>query len=380
MAKKVDKNKKNKSKVKSATNKKVVVKATPAKKSKGTASMVKAKKIKKVPVPPKASKSKVKITAKGKVNLREKDVKKVQKKGMVKVPKSSSVLMKDKKKVVAKGKLSVEKTKKTKIKAVEPQVKVKLSKKELKGIDKKNSAKVSLKNGDKEKAKAKDKDKDKKRGKVKEQPVKEEIVVRKRGRPAKEKTAEQMANGKSATGKDKKIKASERFRDDSAVALETATKVDIEKEIKESLVEEIFALSENFSIREIFDSLKVADYFQSDSDECLEKDCDNPDTTLGYCRYHYIKNWADIKKKQNILLEGKLQKFVMDLMEKYPIKYLEAVLADLADEKAFYNSLKELDIESAAEVFDDVDNDLVEDEQDIAFETKGLTSKDFEEI
>ena len=201
----------------------------------------------------------------------------------------------------------------------------------------------------------------------------QEVVAAKKGRQAKE---DSKKNEEAAP-----IKGRGRGRSDDIINVsESSFKVDIEKEIKESLVEEILSLSESFSIKSIFDSLKLVDYFQSDSDECIEKDCDNPDTTLGYCRYHYIKNWADIKKKQNILLDGKLQRFVTELMEKYPIKYLEAVLTDLADEKAFYNSLKELDIESAAEVFDDVDNDLVEDEQDIAFETKGLSSKDFEEI
>ena len=156
------------------------------------------------------------------------------------------------------------------------------------------------------------------------------------------------------------------------------SKNDIANDVKESFAEEILALSENFALKDIFESIKLTDYFQNDTDECLEKNCDNPDTTLGFCRFHYIKNWSDIKKKQSILVEGKLQDFIDDIVSKYPIKYLELILNDLTDEKAFFGSLKELDIESTGDSFDDVE-DVIEDEQDIAFETKGLISKEIED-
>jgi hypothetical protein len=53
------------------------------------------------------------------------------------------------------------------------------------------------------------------------------------------------------------------------------------------------------------------------------------------------------------------------------MKYIEAIVQDLADDKSFNHVLKDLDIETEEadlENFDD--EDLLDDDQDIAFETK----------
>jgi len=129
-------------------------------------------------------------------------------------------------------------------------------------------------------------------------------------------------------------------------------------------------LSEDHSLKDIFDAIQSVSFFVSSSDECSERGCENPATTLGYCRYHYIVNWKSIKRKQAILEEGKLQQFIEELVDKYPAKFIENILGDLDDEKTFVSVLKELNIE-ADESFDDVDDLDGEDDQDMAYETKG---------
>jgi hypothetical protein len=147
-----------------------------------------------------------------------------------------------------------------------------------------------------------------------------------------------------------------------------------EDQIRDHLSEEFTALSEDFSLKDIFEAVRLLDFFTVDSDECIEKNCDNPATTLGYCRYHYIRNWKDIKKKQSILMEGKLQDYIEDLAVKYPPKYIEAIINDLAEDKAFMGVLKELNIESDD---DEAFDDDADDDQDIAYETKQTVKTSF---
>ncbi|PIP94648.1 MAG: hypothetical protein COW00_09030 [Bdellovibrio sp. CG12_big_fil_rev_8_21_14_0_65_39_13] len=141
-----------------------------------------------------------------------------------------------------------------------------------------------------------------------------------------------------------------------------------ERELREILKEEVLGLTEEFSLREIFEGIRSINLIPNELDECLEKGCDNPATTSGYCRYHYIKSWKDIKKKQTLISEGKLQAFIEDLVKKYPSKVIENILSDLADEKSFYSVLKEMDIEATEDSFEDADEDLVDDDADISVE------------
>lgn len=168
--------------------------------------------------------------------------------------------------------------------------------------------------------------------------------------------------------------------DEGDLELEEVERDDSESKLKESLTEEILALSEDFSLRDILDSFKTLDFFKGESSECMEKGCENPETTMGYCRYHYIKNWTDIKRKQGILQEGKLQALMGELVERFPVKNLEAILNDLADDKTFYRVLQELNIETGNENFDEAaDDSFDEDDFDFAFEAKAVIRGDFEE-
>ena len=129
------------------------------------------------------------------------------------------------------------------------------------------------------------------------------------------------------------------------------------QEAVEKIYDKVITLSEDFSLEDIHTAIKNIDFFASKDDECLEKNCDSPLTTLGYCRYHYIKNWKFIKTKQQILHDGKLAVLIEELISKFPMKYSEAVLTDLQDDKSFYAALRELNIEADFDDFEDAEED-----------------------
>jgi hypothetical protein len=160
--------------------------------------------------------------------------------------------------------------------------------------------------------------------------------------------------------------------------LTKSQKKTIASEAREKVSESIGDLNGEYSLKEIFQAIKTLEFYTSDSDECLARGCENPATTSGYCRFHYISSWKDIKKKQRILEEGQLQEFIEGLVEKYPIKFIESLVSDLTDEKSFFAILKEMDIDADEESYEDIEEGD-DDDQDIAFETKGSASPRFEE-
>ena len=176
----------------------------------------------------------------------------------------------------------------------------------------------------------------------------------------------------SATGTKGK-KASGKFQE------EVALDKDIEKKIvsassqklKEEVTEEVLQLAEDYRLNEIFESIRDITYFQNYSDECLERNCDAPASTKGFCRLHYISNWKNVKKREAILIDGKLQDFIEDLAKKYPLKSIELVLNDLSDEKSFFAALNEMDIESMDDDQDTISEEGADDDdQDMALRLK----------
>ena len=156
-------------------------------------------------------------------------------------------------------------------------------------------------------------------------------------------------------------------------------------ELEAKVNDEIEDLAENFSWDEISDAISTLDFFVDHrSDDCAEKGCDNLRTTQQYCRLHYIANWYDIKRKREILKEGKLQEYIEELISKYPPKYIESILGDLTDDKDFYKALNDLNITTEFEEFDedfDTGDNPDEADDDIEMETRTFapTKPRFEE-
>jgi len=189
-----------------------------------------------------------------------------------------------------------------------------------------------------------------------------EDVSKKAGRPAKETPPEDDLVGASDDGE-----WEEEDIDLGEIESEKRN-FTIDSELKDILVGDILSRADGDSLKEIFTSIRDPKYFTSGVDECIERNCDNPATTSNFCRLHYVKNWVDIKKKLQILSDGKLQDLIENLVSKHPVKYIEAMLQDLGEEKVFLSVLKELNIEAVEESFDDELED--DDDSDIAFETK----------
>jgi len=88
---------------------------------------------------------------------------------------------------------------------------------------------------------------------------------------------------------------------------------------------------------------------------CREPGCEVLSMVTGYCRLHYIKNWKKIKRKELILKEKKLNRYIEELVAKYPDKYLEVLRQDLSTDAEFAKIVQDMEI---AESLDDDDSDL----------------------
>ncbi len=81
---------------------------------------------------------------------------------------------------------------------------------------------------------------------------------------------------------------------------------------------------------------------------CKVRDCDQISNVDGYCRYHYLLLWKKIQTRKHILIDGKLEKYVEDLMARYPDKFVEVIKKDLKTEKDFLSVIQELEIDESA--------------------------------
>lgn len=81
---------------------------------------------------------------------------------------------------------------------------------------------------------------------------------------------------------------------------------------------------------------------------CKVRDCDQISTVEGYCRYHYLLLWKKIQTRKHILQDNKLEKYITDLMARYPDKFVDVVKKDLKTEKDFLSVIQELEIDESA--------------------------------
>lgn len=92
---------------------------------------------------------------------------------------------------------------------------------------------------------------------------------------------------------------------------------------------------------------------------CEEKGCKNQQTTKGFCRLHYLKNWRKLQESEKKKAADNLNKYVDYLAKKNPDRYVNELKDDLksnsdfqqkADnfvaDSEFYDVLDELDMGS----------------------------------
>jgi len=87
-------------------------------------------------------------------------------------------------------------------------------------------------------------------------------------------------------------------------------------------------------------------------DLCREVACESSATSSGYCRLHYIENWKRIKRKELLLKEGKLNRYIEELVAKYPEKYIEAIRQDLSSDQDFAKVVTDLELDEGIDEFD----------------------------
>lgn len=118
---------------------------------------------------------------------------------------------------------------------------------------------------------------------------------------------------------------------------------------------------------------KEAEVYLTDSEGrrlCRVRDCDQVASVEGHCRYHYLLLWKKIQIRKNILEDNKLEKYIEDLTNRYPDKFLEMIRKDMKSEKDFMSVIQELEIdESAINDMDGSDDDV----QSFADEIRGVT-------
>lgn len=102
---------------------------------------------------------------------------------------------------------------------------------------------------------------------------------------------------------------------------------------------------------------------------CKVKECDQLLAVGVYCRYHYLLLWKKIQLRKKILVDGKLEKYIEDLTNRYPDKYIEMIRKDLKTEKDFLAAVQELEIDDSG-----VDADLEEESENLMDEVRGMGS------
>jgi hypothetical protein len=105
--------------------------------------------------------------------------------------------------------------------------------------------------------------------------------------------------------------------------------------------------------------LDSAEIYLTDSEGrrlCRVRDCDQVANVEGYCRYHYLLLWKKIQIRKVILVDDKLEKYILALTKKYPDKFLEMIKKDLKTEKDFLSSIAELEIDESV-ISDDAADD-----------------------
>ncbi|MDO8462536.1 MAG: hypothetical protein Q7S98_06765 [Deltaproteobacteria bacterium] len=68
---------------------------------------------------------------------------------------------------------------------------------------------------------------------------------------------------------------------------------------------------------------------------CTESKCQNAQTTQGYCRLHYLKNWKQLKEAAKKKAADKLNRYVEGICKKSPENYMGDIKKDLKSEKSF---------------------------------------------
>jgi hypothetical protein len=66
---------------------------------------------------------------------------------------------------------------------------------------------------------------------------------------------------------------------------------------------------------------------------CLEEGCKNEQTTKGFCRLHYLKNWKRIREEGEQKAATRLNRYVEGIVRNHPDRYMEVIRKDIRERK-----------------------------------------------
>lgn len=171
--------------------------------------------------------------------------------------------------------------------------------------------------------------------------------------------------------KSKKVEKKEEDFDDELIADDFGESEIAEYEEDLKAVEEDDEDLNDLDLDDSDTDVKDEEVYLTDSEGrrlCKVRDCDQVANVEAYCRYHYLLLWKKIQTRKHILQDNKLEKYISDLMARYPDKFVDLVKKDLKTEKDFLAIIQELEIDESAMI--DADND--DEVQSFSDEIRGI--------
>jgi len=75
---------------------------------------------------------------------------------------------------------------------------------------------------------------------------------------------------------------------------------------------------------------------------CKETGCSNQQTTAGYCRLHYLKNWKRIRNEKQRKAAKNLNKYIENIVRSNPDRAVDSLKGNLRDEGTMERSMDEV--------------------------------------
>ena len=75
---------------------------------------------------------------------------------------------------------------------------------------------------------------------------------------------------------------------------------------------------------------------------CKEAGCNNQQTTSGFCRLHYLKNWKKIQADKKLKAAKNLNKYIESIVRSNPDRATDALKGNLRDESTFEKSMDDI--------------------------------------
>ena len=72
---------------------------------------------------------------------------------------------------------------------------------------------------------------------------------------------------------------------------------------------------------------------------CKETGCSNQQTTAGYCRLHYLKNWKRIRNEKQRKAAKNLNKYIENIVRSNPDRAVDSLKGNLRDEGTMERSM-----------------------------------------